>query len=209
MSDYLQDLVQNIYTKCDMSGFDDYNRAIDNITKNSGKSARERIRLVEAEEKSRIRLEDYEDKFARKRKQRDVDDISRMQKRNGLVRAGMRLLGAYLSIRTLQNIIQTGSHLQLLQRSIEGLTGSAQDWEFINEQAYKFGVSLDTVAKGYKNFYSSASMAGFNSNQIQGMFSDVLLGARAIGGIKRATQHDSPNKRITTMAIGSSFEGNF
>lgn len=181
MSDYLQDLVQNIYTKCDMSGFDDYNRAIDDITKNSGKSARERIRLVEAEEKSRIRLEDYEDKFARKRKQRDVDDISRMQKRNGLVRAGMRLLGAYLSIRTLQNIIQTGSKLQLLQRSIEGLTGSGQDWEFINEQAYKFGVRLDTVAKGYKNFYSSANMAGFNTNQIQGMFSDVLLGARAIG----------------------------
>lgn len=181
MSDYLQDLVQNIYTNCDMKGFDDYNKAIDNITKNSSKSARERIRLLEAEQKSRIRLEDYEDKYARKRKQRDMDDISRMTKRNGLIRAGMRLIGAYVSIRTLQNIIQTGSHLQLLQRSIEGLTGSGQDWQFINEQAYRFGVSLDTVAKGYKNFFSSANMAGFSSKDIQGMFSDVLLGARAIG----------------------------
>ena len=28
MSDYLQDLVQNIYTNCDMSGFNDYNKAV-------------------------------------------------------------------------------------------------------------------------------------------------------------------------------------
>lgn len=181
MADYLQDLVQNIYTNCDMKGFDDYNKAIDNITKNSSKSARERIRLLEAEQKSRIRLKDYEDKYARKKEQQDLNEISRMQKRNGLIRYGMRLLGTYFSIRTLQSIIQTGSHLQLLQRSIEGLTGSGQDWQFINEQAYRFGVSLDTVAKGYKNFFSSANMAGFSSKDIQGMFSDVLLGARAIG----------------------------
>lgn len=181
MADYLQDLVQNIYTNCDMKGFDDYNRAVNDITKVSKQSARDRIKLVEQEEKAKIRLADYEDKYARKKKQRDLDEISRMHKRNGLIRAGMRLLGAYLSIRTLQNIIQTGSQLQLLQRSIEGLTGSGRDWEFINQQAFKFGVSLDTVAKGYKNFYSSANMAGFNSNQIQGMFSDVLLGARSIG----------------------------
>lgn len=181
MADYLQDLVQNIYTNCDMSGFDDYNRAVNDITKVSKQSARDRIKLVEQEEKAKIRLADYEDKYARKKKQRDLDEISRMHKRNGLIRAGMRLLGAYLSIRTLQNIIQTGSQLQLLQRSIEGLTGSGQDWQFINEQAFKFGVSLDTVAKGYKNFFSSANMAGFNTNQIQGMFSDILLGARSIG----------------------------
>lgn len=181
MSDYLQDLVQNIYTNCDMKGFDDYNRAINDITKVSKQSAKDRIKLVEQEEKAKIRLADYEDRYARKKKQRDLDEISRMHKRNGLIRAGMRLIGAYLSIRTLQNIIQTGSQLQLLQRSIEGLTGSGQDWQFINEQAFKFGVSLDTVAKGYKNFFSSANMAGFNSNQIQGMFSDVLLGARSIG----------------------------
>ena len=181
MADYLQDLVQNIYTNCDMKGFDDYNRALSNITKNSSKSARERIKLLEAEEKSRIRLNDYEDRYARKKQQRDMAEISRMQKRNSLIRYGMRLLGAYLSIRTLQNVINTGSQLQLLQRSIEGLTGSGHDWEFINQQAFKFGVSLETIAKGYKNFFSSASMAGFNNNQIQGMFSDVLLGARSIG----------------------------
>ena len=181
MADYLQDLVQNIYTNCDMSGFDDYNRAVNDITKVSKQSAKDRIKLVEQEEKAKIRLADYEDRYARKKKQRDLDEISRMNKRNGLIRAGMRLLGAYLSIRTLQNIIQTGSQLQLLQRSIEGLTGSGQDWQFINEQAFKFGVSLDTVAKGYKNFFSSANMAGFNSNQIQSMFSDILLGARSIG----------------------------
>lgn len=179
--DYLQDLVQNIYTNCDMSGFNNYNRATQNLTKVSTQGARERIKLVEAEEKAKIRLADYEDRYARKKKQRDLDEISRMQKRNSLIKAGMRLIGTYLSIRTLQNIIQTGSKLQLLQRSIQGLTGSEQDWEFINQQAFKFGVSLDTVAKGYKNFYSSANMAGFDKNQIQGMFSDVLLGARAIG----------------------------
>ena len=181
MSDYLQDLVQNIYTNCDMSGFDDYNRAVKNLCKTDKQSVNERISLYEKEEKLKVRLRDYEDRYSRKKKRRDLEEISRMNKRNGLIRTGMRLLGAYLSIRTLQNIIQTGSQLQLLQRSIEGLTGSGQDWQFINEQAFKFGVSLDTVAKGYKNFFSSANMAGFNSSQIQGMFSDVLLGARSIG----------------------------
>lgn len=181
MVDYLQDLVQNIYTNCDMKGFDDYNRAVNDLTKNTKQSARDRIRLIEQEQKAKIRLADYEDKYARKKRRRDIEDISYMTKRNSLIRAGMRLIGAYLSIRTLQNIIQTGSQLQLLQRSIEGLTGSRQDWQFINEQAFKFGVSLDTVAKGYKNFFSSANMAGFGTNQIQGMFSDILLGARSIG----------------------------
>lgn len=179
--EYLEDLVQNIYTKCDMTGFEDLKRGYQSMSKTEYQTQKQRLNLLEQEQKSRIRLHDYEERFAQKKARRDTDEISRMQKKNVLWRGAIRLLGAYLSVRTLQNIVQTGAKLQLLQRSIEGLTGSGQDWEFINQQAYKYGVSLDTVAKGYKNFYSSASMAGFSSGQIQGMFSDVLLGARAIG----------------------------
>lgn len=181
MADYLQDLVQNIYTNCDMKGFNDYNRAVQNLTKVSKQSARERIKLHELEEKSRIRINDYEEKYAMKKAKRDEAEITRMQKRNWLWRGAIRLIGAYFSIQTLRNIVQTGSKLQLIQRSIEGLTGSSQDWDFLNQQAYKFGLSLNTVASGYKNFYSSASMAGFGRGQIQSMFSDILLGARSIG----------------------------
>ena len=179
--EYLEDLVQNIYTKCDMSGFEDLKRGYQSMSKSEHQTQKQRLSLLEQEQKSRIRLHDYEERFAQKKARRDADEISRMRHKNVLWRSAIRLIGAYFSIRTLQNIIQTGAKLQLLQRSIEGLTGSGQNWEFINQQAYKYGVSLDTVAKGYKNFYSSANMAGFSSGQIQGMFSDVLLGARAIG----------------------------
>lgn len=92
-----------------------------------------------------------------------------------------KFIATYFSIKTIQNIIRVGSELQLIQKSITGLTGSAQDWEFLDKQAYKFGLSLKTAATGYKNFFSSASMAGFDKNSIQTMFSDMLLGARAIG----------------------------
>lgn len=92
-----------------------------------------------------------------------------------------KFIATYFSIATIKNIIRVGSELQLIQKSITGLTGSAQDWEYLDKQAYKFGLSLKTVATGYKNFYSSANMAGFGKGQIQQMFSDMLLGARSIG----------------------------
>ena len=176
MASYVEDIVQNIYTKCDSSGLDKLNEGLQNAVLYSGNleqslkqlhqaqkmgidfharnvdaqkelllTEKQKIQVLEAETKSRIRLADYEDKYARKKKRRDDEEIRRMQRRNGLQRGFMRLLGVYFGINTLRNIFNTGQAVQLLQQSIQGLTKSGQDWEFVNEQAFKFGVSLETV----------------------------------------------------------------
>ena len=212
MAQYIEDLVQNIYTNCDMKGLDKLNQGLRdavwysgeleknlndinrvqrdgldfhsraaNQSKMSMMTEKQRMQLLEHETKMRIRLHDYEEKHALRKVRRDESELSRMRQRNGLWRGAIRLIGAYFSIQTLRNIIRTGAELQLIQKSITGLTGSGQDWQFLDQQAYKFGLSLKTVSTGYKNFYSSASMAGFGKKQIQSMFSDMLLGARSIG----------------------------
>ena len=188
MADYLQDLVQNIYTNCDMSGFNDYNKAVNNLDKSVKQSARERIRLNELEQKSLTRIEYYKRQYAVRQQRLGLQSAQLSLKENGLLSKKLwlwhrivRLVGIYFGINTIRNIIRTGSELQLIQKSITGLTGSGQDWQFLDQQAYRFGLSLKTVSQGYKNFYSSASMAGFDRGQIQGMFSDMLLGARSIG----------------------------
>ena len=219
MATYIEDLVQNIYTNCDMKGLNDLNdglqkavgytkelddrlrsahqaqkqgfdfhaRAI-NASKEAYQVESQRLRLVDQDTRMRMRRADLEDKYAHNAKRRDEAEIARMNKRNGLIRYGMRLLGAYVSIRTLQNIIQTGSRLQLVQKSIEGLTKSTQDWGFVEQQAFKMGVSLETVAKGYRNFYSAANMAGFGKGDIQGMYADLLLATRSIGASTQQTE---------------------
>ena len=188
MANYLDDLVQNIYTNCDMKGFNDYKRALSNMQSTSLKSAKQQISLVEAETKSRIRLADYEDKYATKKARRDSAEISRMQHRNNLQRYFTRLLVATFSIQTLRGIIDTGSRLQLVQKSIEGLTKSTQDWDYIQKQAFKTGTDVEVVARGYRNFYSSANMAGFSKGAIQGMYADLLLSTRAIGASTQQTE---------------------
>ena len=106
---------------------------------------------------------------------------------NWLSKGFGRLIGAYFSVRTAQNIFNTGRQMQLLERSITGLTKSTQDWEYIKKTAYDTGNSLDVVARGYKNFYAAASMAGFGKGQIQGMYSDMVMATRAIGASSEQT----------------------
>lgn len=219
MATYLEDLVQNIYTNCDMKGLNDLNdglqkavgytkelddrlrsahqaqkqgfdfhaRAI-NASKEAYQVESQRLKLVDQDTRMRMRRADLEDKYAHNARRRDVAELARMHKRNRLIQYGIRLLGAYVSIRTLQNIIQTGSRLQLVQKSIEGLTKSTQDWGFVEQQAFKMGVSLETVAKGYRNFYSAANMAGFGKGDIQGMYADLLLATRSIGASTQQTE---------------------
>lgn len=97
-------------------------------------------------------------------------------------------LGAYLGIHTLQNMMNTGSRLQLVRKSIEGLTKSSQDWGFIQQQSFGTGTDIETVAKGYRNFFSSARMAGFDKEGIQSMYADMLLSTRAIGASTQQTE---------------------
>ena len=44
------------------------------------------------------------------------------------------------------------------------------------------------VAKGYRNFYSAASMAGFDKSGIQSMYSDVLVASRSIGASQQQVE---------------------
>lgn len=194
-NNYLDDLVQNIYTNCDMSGFEDYKRGVQSLKQNMAsfnadtiRSQKAKISLMEAETKSQIRLADYQEKYALKKKRRDEEEIRRMHRRNGLQRYFTRLLVGALSFQAIKGVIDTASRIQLLQKSIEGLTKSTQDWDYIKTQAFEKGIDLEVVAKGYRNFYSSAKMAGFDTGGIQQMYSDMLLSTRAIGASTQQTE---------------------
>lgn len=229
MARYVEDLVQNIYTKCDMAGLDKLNQGLrdaiwysgeleknikdvqmaqrgsfnfhaqainaqnlgykeqSNAIRLLGVQNRENIKTAELQLTAEKRRADLEETLAIRKKRRDVAEARRLQKRNVLLDRGGKLLGAYFGFQTLRNIVDTGARLQMLQRSVQGLTGSGKDWQFIEQQALKYGVSLNTVAMGYRNFYSSAKMAGFNSQQIQGMYGDLLLSTRSIGASSEQT----------------------
>ena len=137
MADYLQDLVQNIYTNCDMSGFKDYQKGVDSLTRNYKQSARERIRLAEMEQKSQIRLEHYKQRYSIKNAELHFKENSLLARKMWLWHRLVRLVGIYFGINTIRTIIRTGSELQLVEKSIIGLTKSTQDWDFIQKQAFK------------------------------------------------------------------------
>ena len=194
-NNYLDDLVQTIYTNCDMSGFEDYKRGVQSLKQNMAsfnadtiRSQKAKISLMEAETKSQIRLADYQEKYALKKKRRDEEEIRRMHRRNGLQRYFTRLLVGVLSFQAIKGVVDTASRIQLLQKSIEGLTKSTQDWDYIKTQAFEKGIDLEVVAKGYRNFYSSAKMAGFDTSGIQQMYADMLLSTRAIGASTQQTE---------------------
>lgn len=114
------------------------------------------------------------------------DDLDRKQRRaikanDILGQSFRRAFGIFFGIQGVRSIIQTTRELDLLRSSIEGLTKSKQAWEYLRKEADRTGTSFKTIAGAYKNFYSSANMAGFNKNQIQEMFSDVLTAGRGAG----------------------------
>ena len=194
-NNYLDDLVQNIYTNCDMSGFDDLKKGYQDAVNYSKIQARtdyttqrQRQRLFEQDQKMRTRLRDYEDKYSYIRKKRIADEMRMMDKRNWLQRKFVHFLLAAVSFKAIKGVVDTASRLQLVQKSIEGLTKSTQDWQYIQEQAFKTGTDIEVVAKGYRNFFSSARMAGFDKEGIQNMYADVLLSTRAIGATTQQTE---------------------
>ena len=191
MSDYLQDLVQNIYTKCDMSGFDDLKRGyqqLNGLTKDELSTQKNRLALIEAEEKMQVRLNSYKQVWSEKTAKQIEKENQERQRGNQILRRMGSLLLGYFSVRTLQNIVNTGSKLQLIEKSIVGLTKSTEDWNFIEQQAFKTGTNIEVVARGYRNFFAAANMAGFSNEQVQSMYADVLLSSRAIGANQQQTE---------------------
>lgn len=131
-------------------------------------------------------LDELVQKITTKADLKGFDDLDRKQKRaiksNDLLAKSFRCaFGIFFGIQGIRSVIKTTREIDLLQRSIQGLTGSTQDWEYLRREAYRTGTDLTKAAQAYKNFYSAANMAGFNRNAIQGMFSDVLVAGRGIG----------------------------
>lgn len=105
-----------------------------------------------------------------------------------LSRAFKRFVVGFIGVQGIRSFVQTTRELDLMERSIVGLTKSTQDWNYIQNEALRTGTKLKDTARGYRNFYASASMAGFGKGQIQGMYSDLLTSTRAIGATPQQTQ---------------------
>lgn len=219
MTTYIEDLVQNIYTNCDMKGLDELNQGLkdaiwysselDKNLRDANKAQRQgfdfnaraiekskeaytvekyRLKLQDQTNRYRLRINEMQEKID-ERKQRRQDKYNKsLERQNGLFRLAKNFILSWISIGTLKNIIDTGSRLQLVRASIEGLTKSTQDWQYIQQQAFKTGTEIEVVAKGYRNFYSSAKMAGFDKSGIQSMYADTLLATRAIGASTQQTE---------------------
>ena len=114
--------------------------------------------------------------------------ITKTTKLTKLLQGALKMFGIYLGFQGISNFVKTTRELDLMERSISGLTKSTQDWNYIQNGALRTGTKLNDVAKGYRGFYASASMAGFGKGQIQGMFSDVLTSTRSIGATQQQTQ---------------------
>ena len=108
-----------------------------------------------------------------------IDNVS--QKTGWLSKNLGRLFGAYFSIRGVQGIVKTYRNLDLMRRSIEGLTQSTEDWEYLTKEAFRTATDIEVVAKGYRNFYAAASMAGVDKGGVQNMYSNILEAGRAVG----------------------------
>ena len=124
---------------------------------------------------------------------RNLDDsdkkIKRVSKSTNLYARQLRnLFVGFIGIQSIGGLVRTASELDLVQRSIESLTKSTQDWEYIQEQAFRTGTRIEDVAKGYRNFFSSTRMAGFDKTSIQSMYGDILTVTRAIGASPTQTQ---------------------
>lgn len=131
-------------------------------------------------------LEELVQKISTKADLKAFDDLDKKQKRarkenDLLAKSFKRAFAIFLSVQGVRSIVETTRKFDLLQKSIKGLTKSAQDFEYLRKEAYRTGNDLTTIAESYKNFYSAATGVGFGKGAIQSMFSDVLVAGRGIG----------------------------
>lgn len=138
-------------------------------------------------------LEELVQKISTKADLKGFDDLDKKQKRarkenNLLAKSFKQAFGIFLSIQGVRSIVETSRKFDLMQKSIKGLTKSADDFQYLRKEAYRTGTDLMNIAGSYKNFYSAATGVGFGKGQIQGMFSDVLVAGRGIGASQSQIQ---------------------
>lgn len=131
-------------------------------------------------------LDELVQKISTKADLKGFDDLDKKQKRaikqnDLLARSFKNAFGMFLGIQGVRSIVETSRKFDLMQKSLLGLTKSADDFKYLRKEAYRTGTDLLTIAGAYKNFYSAAAGVGFEKGAVQGMFSDVLTAGRGIG----------------------------
>ena len=131
-------------------------------------------------------LDELVQKITTKADLKGFDDLDRKQKRaikqnDLLARSFRNAFGMFLGIQGARSILETSRKFDLMQKSLKGLTKSADDFKYLRNEAYRTGTDLLTIAGAYKNFYSAATGVGFKRGAVQSMFSDVLTAGRGIG----------------------------
>lgn len=131
-------------------------------------------------------LDELVQKITTKADLKGFDELDKKQKRarrqnDLLARSFRNAFGMFLGIQGIRSVIEVSRKFDLMQKSIQGLTKSADDFKYLRKEAYRTGTDLLTIAGSYKNFYSAATGVGFGKGAIQGMFSDVLVAGRGIG----------------------------
>ena len=131
-------------------------------------------------------LDELVQKISTKADLKGFDELDKKQKRavkqnNLLAKSFRNAFGMFLGVQGLRSIVNVSRKFDLMQKSLKGLTKSAEDFKYLRKEAYRTGNDLLTIASSYKNFYAAASGAGFGRSAIQGMFSNVLVAGRGIG----------------------------
>lgn len=94
--------------------------------------------------------------------------------------------GAILGVNSL---VQTYRNFDLVQRSLNALTGSAEEgaehFEFLRRAALQTGTGIMEVAKAYRGYYYAAKTAGLTNEELQHSFLGVMVGARVLGANKQ------------------------
>lgn len=131
-------------------------------------------------------LDELVQKISTKADLKGFDELDKKQKRavrqnNLLAKSFRNVFGMFLGVQGVRSIVDVSRKFDLMQKSLKGLTKSAEDFKYLRNEAYRTGNDLLTIAKSYKNFYAAASGAGFGRQAVQGMFSNVLVAGRGIG----------------------------
>lgn len=109
---------------------------------------------------------------------------------NSVLAKGMRRLffgaGAVMGVNSL---INTYRQFDMVQRSLNALTGSAEEgaehFEFLKRAAFQTSTGIMEVAKAYRGYYYAAKTAGLTNDELQHSFLGVMVGARVLGANKQ------------------------
>ena len=98
--------------------------------------------------------------------------------------------------------LAAATSLQTFRNQLEAVTGSAaaadQAFKFVDDLASRFNVPLDSARQGFVRLYASMAPAGFDSGQIEGLFTGISKAAATFG--LSADKVDRVNYAFAQMA---------